>query len=419
MTGKGRDMAYETLAKLFYKDPSPERFRRNLDLARQRLEADSTFRTGITSADGDEFFLATPRELSVLNEEVLRRERRVAVSLERIPRIARGALIRSLVIDEVVCTNELEGVHSTRRQISDLLEMAPPTSGELDRRRFREFANLYLELSDERHLEPHTPEDIRAIYDRLMSGEELGDDAPDGTLFRKDEAHVVGGSTRRSHAGITPEAKIVSALGQMLAFASSPGVPGTYGALVSHFLFEYIHPFYDGNGRTGRYLLALGLSKPLSTITALSLSRSIAENKGPYYKAFETAELSQNHGELTHFVMQMLEYVATSQEKVLADLEGREARLDTVRDSLQRLGADEGLDERQCEVLFLLAQYDLFGAFPDVSLRDVAAYCGRSSQTVRSRTRELEERGLVRPVCRRPLRFVLSERGRELLRVEG
>lgn len=412
-------MTYETLAKLFYKDPTPDRFQRNLDLARRRLEAESTFRTGIASPSGDEFFLATPRELSVLNEGVLRKEREVAVALDRIPRIARGALVRSLVIDEVVCTNELEGVHSTRRQINELLEAAPPTSGDLERRRFRELARLYLELSDERHLEPHTPEDIRAVYDRLMSGENLGDDAPDGTLFRKGEMHVVGGNTRHSHAGLAPEGRIISALGQMLRFASSPGVPETYGALVSHFLFEYIHPFYDGNGRTGRYLLALGLSKPLSVITALSLSRTIAENKGPYYRAFETAELPMNHGELTHFVMQMLEYVAASQERVLSDLERKQARLDLVRGSLQGLGPNGALGDGHCEVLYLLAQYDLFGAFPDVSLRDMARHCRRSEQTVRNRTRELEELGLIRPVSRRPLRFVLSDKGKELLRIEG
>ena len=55
-------MAYESLAKLFYRDPSPERFSRNEALAHERRNADSTFRTGVQSPYG-EFFLAMPREL--------------------------------------------------------------------------------------------------------------------------------------------------------------------------------------------------------------------------------------------------------------------------------------------------------------------------------------------------------------------
>ena len=305
-------MSYQSLIRLFHMDAGNERFENNVSLAASRREAESTFKTSF-EIGGEELFLATPRELSLLNEAILGREREIAVTLSNLPAIARGALIRSLVIDEVVCSNELEGVYSTRRQINELLETMPVDSSKLSHRRFRELARLYLELSDNARALPQTPEDIRNIYDRIMSGEELGEDAPDGTLFRKGDVSIIGDGGRVIHQGLSPESRIISALSQMISLASSPDIPGTYRAAASHFIFEYTHPFYDGNGRTGRYLLALGLSKPLSTITALSLSRSIAENKGPYYKAFETAELPQNHGELTHFVMQMLEYVATSQ----------------------------------------------------------------------------------------------------------
>ena len=65
-------------------------------------------------------------------------------------------------------------------------------------------------------------------------------------------------------------------LTQWLALSRSEDIPETCSALLCHFLFEHIHPFYDGNGRTGRYLLALHLSEPLSQPTVLSLSRTIA-----------------------------------------------------------------------------------------------------------------------------------------------
>ena len=278
-------MAYKSLKKLFYMGSSSERFANNKRLAAERLNAESTFRTGMITGEG-ELFLAVPHELSVLSEQALRKERVLQTLQASIPRIARGALVRSLVIDEVVGTNSLEGIHSTRGQISELLETVPPTSNESDKR-FRELAMLYLGLSSGQSASPKSLQDIRAIYDQVMAGEELGPNAPDGKLFRQNGVEVIGDGGKTLHEGAQTEAEISSGLGIMLALVSSPNVPELYSALMSHYIFEYIHPFYDGNGRTGRYLLALYLSGPLSTLTALSLSREIAENRGPYYRTFQ------------------------------------------------------------------------------------------------------------------------------------
>lgn len=100
-------MGYQSLEKIFHKDPTPERFSENKRLAEKRREAESTFRTGIVTETG-ELFLAVPRELSLLNEKILRVERLVSQKMRQLPPIALGALIRGLVIDEVVSTNELE-----------------------------------------------------------------------------------------------------------------------------------------------------------------------------------------------------------------------------------------------------------------------------------------------------------------------
>lgn len=54
---------------------------------------------------------------------------------------------------------------------------------------------------------------------------------------------------------------------------------------VMHYQFEAIHPFTDGNGRTGRILNILFLvERELLEIPVLYLSRYIIENKGPYYE---------------------------------------------------------------------------------------------------------------------------------------
>ena len=87
-------MAYQSLEKLFHMDASSKRFENNVALAASRREAESSFKTSF-DIGGEELFLATPRELSLLNETILGREREIAVALSDLPAIARGALIRA------------------------------------------------------------------------------------------------------------------------------------------------------------------------------------------------------------------------------------------------------------------------------------------------------------------------------------
>lgn len=409
-------MAYKSLKKLFYMDSSSERFANNKRLAAERLNAESTFRTGMITGEG-ELFLAVPHELSVLSEQVLRKERVLQTLQTSIPRIARGALVRSLVIDEVVGTNSLEGIHSTRGQISELLETVPPTSNESDKR-FRELAMLYLGLSSGQSASPKSLQDIRAIYDQVMAGEVLGPNAPDGKLFRQNAVEVIGDGGKTLHEGAQTEAEISSGLGIMLALVSSPDVPELYSALMSHYIFEYIHPFYDGNGRTGRYLLALYLSRPLSTLTALSLSREIAENRGPYYRTFQETEHPMNHGELTPFVLQVLQYVSAAQDRMIGDLSDKSHLLERGETALTAAQKTLGLSKGARNLLFFLVQHDLFAAFPDVRLDDVDGYMGMGRQSVRKYFGRLVERGLASQVGGRPLRFELSAAGRALLEGE-
>ena len=57
---------------------------------------------------------------------------------------------------------------------------------------------------------------------------------------------------------------------------------------IIHHQFESIHPFYDGNGRTGRIILILYLvANELLDLPILYLSRYITHNKGEYYRLIQ------------------------------------------------------------------------------------------------------------------------------------
>lgn len=409
-------MPYEELSKLFYKDGSQDRYRVNSEKARERLSAESTFRSGIVFNE-DELFLAMPRELSVIIERVLRRERKASAAFKALPPIARGAFTRSLIIDEVVCSNGIEGVRSTRRQVSDVLDEVKhgdSTDG-LQSKRFKEFAKLYLGLSEKTSVMPHSPEDIRGIYDLLMAGEDLDGNTPDGRLFRKDPVDIIDGRGRTAHSGVNPERRIIEMVESMLSLQENEEVPQICSAVMAHYVFEAVHPFYDGNGRTGRYLLALALSDPLSVSTALSLSRVIAENKESYYQAFKTVQHPMNHGELTFFVMRMLEYVLEAQANNIERLELGRGQMEGARSAARlAVGSDE-VNEKGGDLLFMFAQVQLFGWTPEVLLADAANYLSLSPQMARKHLKTLEEKGLIETLSQRPLKFQLSARGRGLM----
>lgn len=400
---------YVPLQKLYYTYASSERDSLIKEDALKRLEAVSTFRTRIKLETG-ELFLAMPKKLTVLNERLLRVERKVSHLWRELPGIAQWSYLRGLIMNEIVSTNEIEGIHSTRRQIEDALKSAEADTATTDYKRFREFANLYLELTNKNHIYPQTPQDIRSIYDAVVAGELDDGQQPDGSIFRKEGVDVMSARQTVVHRGVMPESRIIEMIEQMIALMESPDIPPTFAAIIAHFLFEYIHPLYDGNGRTGRYLLALYLSEPLSLATVLSLSSVIAENKSKYYKAFKTVEDRLNQSEATFFVIQMMEFIRLAQDSVMENLEHKKVLLDRAKESLRDTAKEPyTLSEKQQTVIFLAVQNHLFDMFSEISLDDIASYSGTSTQTARKYTLELEEKGLLHPIAFRPLKFKLTQ----------
>jgi Fic family protein len=82
-----------------------------------------------------------------------------------------------------------------------------------------------------------------------------------------------------------------------------------------HFQFESIHPFYDGNGRTGRIVNILYLvSKSLLNIPVLYLSRYVIQHKAEYYRLLQAV---RNNGVWEEWVLFILQGIAiTSQQTI-------------------------------------------------------------------------------------------------------
>ncbi|MBI9037108.1 MAG: Fic family protein [Bacteroidales bacterium] len=80
---------------------------------------------------------------------------------------------------------------------------------------------------------------------------------------------------------------------------------------IIHYQFESIHPFYDGNGRTGRIINVLYLvMKDLLDLPILYLSRYIIENKGEYYKLLQEVRETDNFENWVLYLLNGVEQIA-------------------------------------------------------------------------------------------------------------
>jgi Fic family protein len=89
---------------------------------------------------------------------------------------------------------------------------------------------------------------------------------------------------------------------------------------VIHHQFESIHPFYDGNGRTGRIINILYLVKEgMLNLPILYLSRYINQNKADYYRLLQKVR-TENAWE--EWVLYILEGVEQTSMQTITIIEG-------------------------------------------------------------------------------------------------
>lgn len=80
---------------------------------------------------------------------------------------------------------------------------------------------------------------------------------------------------------------------------------------VAHYQFEAIHPFSDGNGRTGRVINSLYLiEKGLLTLPILYLSRYINGHRADYYRLLQQVTAQQNWEEWLLYILEGIEATA-------------------------------------------------------------------------------------------------------------
>ncbi len=96
---------------------------------------------------------------------------------------------------------------------------------------------------------------------------------------------------------------------------------------IIHHQFESIHPFYDGNGRTGRIVIILYLvANKLLDLPILYLSRYITHNKGEYYSLLQAIrdnkdDNTQNWRNWIMFILKGIEETAQDTIRMIKEID--------------------------------------------------------------------------------------------------
>ncbi len=211
-------MAYRTLKSIFH-----QRDRAGADAEeRARRDSPAAVHWDLLIGEHSTFALMTP-EVAALIERIMSFEPKIRAEWNGLPALARTHYLHRMVIDEIQATNEIEQVRSTRKEISEAIEMVWAEQP-LANKRFAEMVRLYLNIGNDQAESPQTLDDIRDVYDAVTRGEIRDEDAPDGKRFRQGPVSITSG-IKVVHTGVVPESAIDDALTLMLSQGGDDSIP--------------------------------------------------------------------------------------------------------------------------------------------------------------------------------------------------
>lgn len=179
-----------------------------------------------------------------------------------------------------------------------------------------------------------TPGSILAIHEALMRGQ----DHADPGSFRAQQVWIGGGGASPHAAVFVPphHSRVESAIVDLCEFVARTDVPLVAQAAIAHAQFETIHPFNDGNGRTGRALVHAMLKQGGATTRAtVPVSAGLLANTTAYFDALTAFRAGDPSPIVARFADASLAAIANGRRLAhdLQDIHSRWSATITVRRS--------------------------------------------------------------------------------------
>lgn len=213
-----------------------------------------------------------------------------------------------------------------------------------------EVKNAYEVYNKAAMFDPSNVTDLLRAHEIMMNGlvKEAGQ-------FRSGNIGVYHGD-RLIHAG-TPAHYVPDLIRQLFLWLQKSKYHPLIKSCVFHYEFEFIHPFADGNGRTGRLWQFLLLQKWQPVFAWLPIEATVHEHQDEYYRVLQMAD---NAGESTIFIEFMLRMICETlrqiaktqneRQDVGTNVEPKEEKL------LQLLRHEQTLRARKLAALLNLTQ---------------------------------------------------------------
>ena len=173
------------------------------------------------------------------------------------------ALARILLRAEAVASSRIEGLVVGARRLlhAEVVRTLPETPSDVTVHEVLNNIDAMVHAVESIGVgDPITPDLLLELHRRLLRGTRLEEH---GGNYRE-EQNWIGGSDYSPCAAdfVPPPQELVSDLvADLCAFCNTDDLPAVVQAAIAHAQFETIHPFVDGNGRTGRALIHMVLRR--------------------------------------------------------------------------------------------------------------------------------------------------------------
>lgn len=327
-----------------------------------------------------------------------------------LPPVAQKQFINECIVEELYNTNDLEGIRSTKEEIARSTRNIKLSRG--SNNRFDSMIKSYMSLLFKKVTLPKHPLDIRKIYDDITKGEIEEQELPDGDIFRKEPSYVLkkSGSGKVIHQGMTPESKIIEQIELLLKFMNNNNeIPTLIKVAIGHYYYGYLHPFYDGNGRTSRFISSLYLSEILGDISTLSLSRGCNKNKKKYMESFEITNSMRNRGEMNGFIETFLDIMIDALQEMSATLKEKYELLNIVDEKIKHEPKLKKQPDKFNQLMFVLAQNHFFDQSEGITVQELAEIFSKSEATIRKELKQLLSLSLIEQKNKKPAFYSIKQ----------
>lgn len=212
-------------------------------------------------------------------------------SMHQNPVLRRESRIKSIYSSLAIEQNTL-----SLDQVTDVIEgkrvLGPPQD-------IREVKNAYEAYERVSMLDPYSVKNLLLAHKLLMDGlvKEAGS-------FRSGNVGVYAGD-QLIHAG-TPAKYVPDLMSQLMTWLKESKLHPLVKSCIFHYEFEFIHPFADGNGRTGRLWQSLILQNWKEIFAWLPVETLVHEHQEEYYEVLGRADHAGDSTEFVEFMLRMI-----------------------------------------------------------------------------------------------------------------